>query len=300
MLFDTGNIIIDELYSVLLTEKNIRLMVARLDKIHPVVSGNKLFKLHYFLEEAILQNKSVATFGGAYSNHLVATAFACKIARLNCIGFVRGEEPLHLSATLQQCRDNGMQLVFLSREKYTTLSMSSFPHYFPGLPSDTMTIPEGGYHPTGAKGAALIMEGIAKADASFICTAVGTATTVAGLLQRAAPYQQIIAVPVLKNLTDLSERLLHLNGRKTYNNLSLWDEYHFGGYAKKTDGLIHFMNELYEQHQMPTDFVYTAKLLFAVMDKIKNNWFPQNSKILCLHTGGLQGNHSLPGGSLVF
>lgn len=300
MLFDTANIIIDELHSELLTEKNIKLQVARLDKIHPIISGNKLFKLHYFLEEALLQQKPVATFGGAYSNHLAATAYSCKIAGLPCTGIVRGEEPKELSATLLKCIEDGMQLIFLSRAKYSSLSAHSQASYFPDLAADTLVIPEGGYHPAGAKGASLIIDAVANADADFICTAMGTATTVAGLLQKAAVHQQIIAVPVLKNMTDLGQRLLHLNGTSTYNNLSTWEDYHFGGYAKKTPALLHFMNEIYEQYELPTDFVYTSKLLFAVMDKIKNNWFLPNSKIMCLHTGGLQGNQSLPKGTLIF
>ena len=300
MLFDTRNIIIDELHSQLLTEKNIQLEVARLDKIHPVISGNKLFKLHYFLEEALLQQRPVATFGGAWSNHLAATSYSCKIAGLPCTGIVRGEEPTVLSPTLLQCIKDGMQLIFLSREKYKSLSAHPHASHFSALHADTLMIPEGGYHPAGAKGASLIMDAVAMADAGFICTALGTATTVAGLLQKAAAHQQIIAVPVLKNITDLPERLLHLNGNSAYNNLITWDDYHFGGYAKKTPALLQFMNEIYEQYKLPTDFVYTSKMLFAVMDKIKNNWFAQNSKILCLHTGGLQGNQSLPKGSLIF
>ena len=300
MLFDTSNIIIDELQSELLTEKNIKLMAARLDKIHPIISGNKLFKLHYFLEEAMLKQKPVATFGGAYSNHLAAAAYSCKLAGLPCTGFIRGEEPIALSPTLLRCRDDGMQLIFLSREKYKILSAHPHATDFAQLAADTLMIPEGGYHPEGAKGASLILDAVAKAEADFICIAVGTATTLAGLLRGAATHQQVIAVPVLKNFTDWSDRLLHLNGTSAYNNFSTWNEYHFGGYAKKTPALLQFMNEIYEQYELPTDFVYTSKLLFAVMDKIKNNWFPQNSKILCLHTGGLQGNQSLPKGSLIF
>lgn len=300
MLFETKNINVDELKSDLLLEKNVQLMVARLDKIHPVISGNKLFKLHYFVKEAKLYQRPVVTFGGAYSNHLVATAYACKMAGLACTGIVRGEVPKTLSSTLLRCRQLGMHLEFISREKYSAIANQSSTLIIEGIEKNALIIPVGGFHSDGAKGAALIMDSLHKHQPNFICMAIGTATTLAGVLQAALPGTEIIAVPVLKNFSDISQRLIHLNGKADYNNLHIWDDYHFGGYAKKTPELLDFMNELYKTHQVPTDFVYTAKLLFAVMDKIKNNWFPQNSKILCLHTGGLQGNHSLPGGSLVF
>ena len=300
MLFETKNINVDELKSDLLLKKNVQLMVARLDKIHPVISGNKLFKLHYFLKEAMLYQRPVVTFGGAYSNHLVATAYACKIAGLSCTGIVRGEVSKSLSSTLLHCRQHGMHLEFISREKYSAIANQSFTPLIEGITKNALIIPEGGFNPVGAEGAALIMNSLQKYDPDFICIATGTATTLAGVLQAALPGTEIIAVPVLKNFSDISERLLYLNGKAHYSNLHIWDDYHFGGYAKKTPELLDFMNELYKTQQVPSDFVYTAKLLFAVMDKIKNNWFPQNSKILCLHTGGLQGNHSLPGGSLIF
>ena len=172
--------------------------------------------------------------------------------------------------------------------------------FLPGVDANSLIIPEGGYHPIGARGASLIADLTAEAAADYIITAVGTATTLAGFLQKAAPGQQVIAIPVLKNFTDIRERLLYLNGQMEYKNLHIWNEYHFGGYAKKTPELLQFMNDVYSQSGLPTDFVYTAKMLFAVIDKIKNNFFPPGSRILCLHTGGLQGNQSLPEGSLIF
>jgi 1-aminocyclopropane-1-carboxylate deaminase/D-cysteine desulfhydrase-like pyridoxal-dependent ACC family enzyme len=300
MLLDTTNIPVDELNSRLLGEKELALMVARLDKIHPVVSGNKIFKLHYFLEEAIITNRHVVTFGGAYSNHLAATAYACRQSGLSCTGIVRGQESAYLSHTLQNCREEGMKLLFISREHYNVLSHNIELPNFPGIPANALIIPEGGYHSWGARGASLIMDKISNTNADFIVTAVGTATTYAGLLQKASAGQTIIAVPVLKNLADIPERLTYLNGPVTYPNTQIWSNYHFGGYAKKNSELIRFMNDFYVEYGIPSDFVYTAKMLFAVMDKIKNNQFPAGSRILCLHTGGLQGNNSLEKGTLVF
>ncbi|RYY44524.1 MAG: 1-aminocyclopropane-1-carboxylate deaminase/D-cysteine desulfhydrase, partial [Chitinophagaceae bacterium] len=155
MLLDIPYIIFDQLRSELLTRKNISLAVARFDKIHPVVSGNKLFKLHYFLESFYSGKfRSIKTFGGAYSNHLVATAFACHSLQIPCQGIVRGERPALLSPTLEQCLEYGMELSFVSRETYAALSGDC------ANEAEVLVIPEGGYHPLGAAGASLIMDAI--------------------------------------------------------------------------------------------------------------------------------------------
>jgi 1-aminocyclopropane-1-carboxylate deaminase len=302
MPFNIFNAAVEVITDDLLQQKNISLSVLRLDKIHPVVSGNKLFKLHYFLEEALQsQHKTILTFGGTYSNHLVATAFACQADGLKSIGIVRGERPAQLSNTLQQCIEYGMQLQFISRAAYLKKEEASFISDLTRGFGETVLIPEGGYHPSGAKGAALIGKLVSKDTYTHICTAAGTATTTAGLLQCAGPEQEIISVPVLKGMTDISERIDLLNGKNTsQKQLRIFNEYHFGGYAKKTPELLLFMNQLWQHHQLPTDFVYTAKLFFAIYDKLKQGYFSAGSRILCLHTGGLQGNNSLPVGTLLF
>ena len=148
------NISLDELFS----ENGITLSVLRLDKIHPVVSGNKLFKLHYFLADAAASaHKTILSFGGAYSNHLAATAFACHAAGLHSIGVIRGEKPSQLSPTLQHCLEYGMQLKFISREEYRQKEESGQMAALRRIYGDCIIIPEGGFHPLGAKGAELIM-----------------------------------------------------------------------------------------------------------------------------------------------
>ncbi|WP_462253759.1 1-aminocyclopropane-1-carboxylate deaminase/D-cysteine desulfhydrase [Ferruginibacter sp.] len=287
----------DELFQ----QKKVSVSVLRLDKIHPVVSGNKLFKLHYFLQQAISSaHKTIVTFGGAYSNHLVATAFACQAPGLKSIGIVRGEKPAQLSATLQQCSNYGMQLKFISREAYSKKEEDDFLSALKNEYGECIIIPEGGYHALGAKGAALIYDLIKDNSYTHICTATGTATTLAGLLLNDSG-KKIISVPVLKGMNDTEKRINFLLGNNFKTDmLQIFNEYHFGGYAKKTEVLTEFMNCLWQQHQLPTDFVYTAKLFFAVFDKIKSNYFEEHSNILCLHTGGLQGNSSLPAGTLLF
>ncbi len=295
MLINSNNITINKLKSKLLDDKGVSISMLRLDEIHPVVSGNKLFKLHYFLQEAMQHpGQPIITFGGAYSNHLSATAFAAKLLHIPGLGYVRGEKPPQLSHTLQQCMADNMQLHYLPRDIYRQMAEGGLTH------KEGIIIPEGGYHPTGAKGAALIMDLLAEENATHICTAVGTATTLAGLLLGAAAHQKIIAIPVLKGMDDIEQRLEFLTGHHQYDNLEILRNYHFGGYAKKNRALIKFMNDFYEQHAVPTDFVYTAKMMYAVIDSIQNDHFIPGSHIVCVHTGGLQGNRSLPAGTLIF
>jgi len=301
MLLDTNNIPFTELHNGSLEKHGVKLMVCRLDQLHPVVSGNKLFKLHYFLKTATASTHStLLTFGGAYSNHLVATAFACRELDLKSIGIVRGEAAENISHTLAQCVDYGMELHFISREEYKNVGEPEYVARLHQQFGEFTLVPEGGYHPSGAAGAALIMDIAENKQATHICTAVGTATTLAGLIINSTPGQDIIAVPVLKNLHDLPERIEFLTGNLPPKRLTVWDEYHFGGYAKKSPALIDFINDLYRQNKIPTDMVYTAKMMYAVMDKLEKGYFKKGSTVVCLHTGGLQGNDSLPKKTLIY
>lgn len=302
MLFDISRATIDLLTDTLFEEKKVSLSVLRLDKIHPVVSGNKLFKLHYFLQEALgSPHKTILTFGGAYSNHLSATAYACTAAGLKSIGIVRGEKPATLSHTLRQCISDGMELRFISRRQYYEKEEGTFTDSLKAEFGDCTIVPEGGYHHLGAKGAGLIMELVKDIHYSHICSALGTATTMAGLLLTAQPWQKIIGVPVLKGMVDIEERLFHLMECSPLpGNFEVFDQYHFGGYAGRTNDLIGFMNQYHLMHGLPLDFVYTAKLFYGIKDLIRKNHFPPGSNILCLHTGGLQGNLSLPPNTLTY
>lgn len=301
MLFEYSELEIDILKSPGFIEKEVIVMLARLDKLHPVVSGNKMFKLHYFIRESVRQgNKPVITFGGAWSNHLVASAYACSVYGIPCTGVVRGEKPSQFSQTLQDAEHYGMELHFVTRSDYQEMDLKKICEQISKDPEKHIIIPEGGFHPMGAEGGALIMNHILKVKATHICTAVGTATTLAGLLKNSTNNERIIAVPVLKNMTDIKDRLTSLGCSEQLERLSIFENYHFGGYAKKNEHLIRFMNECFNRYHIPTDFVYTAKMLYAVTEKIKQGFFAPGSVVLCLHTGGLQGNKSLPPGTLVF
>jgi 1-aminocyclopropane-1-carboxylate deaminase/D-cysteine desulfhydrase-like pyridoxal-dependent ACC family enzyme len=290
---------IQPLHDTVFEKKEIAISMLRLDQIHPVISGNKLFKLIYFLKEANeAAHKTIITFGGAYSNHLAATAFSCEKMNINSVGIVRGEQPKHLSHTLQFCIEHKMQLEFISRDSYKNID-EIFLKELKIKYGDHILIPEGGFSVKGKEGAELIEKYFTNKNFTHVCLPVGTATTFAGLVDSNKNETAIMGFAVLKNFNDIEKRLatLQVNPRKKYSFIR---DYHFGGYAKKTGELISFMNNFYKQHAIPLDFVYTAKMMFGIYALINKKYFTPGSKILCIHTGGLQGNNSLPEGQLIF
>ncbi|MGZ8552614.1 MAG: 1-aminocyclopropane-1-carboxylate deaminase/D-cysteine desulfhydrase [Chitinophagaceae bacterium] len=275
-------------------EKEIEVAVLRLDKISPLVSGNKWFKLRYYLEEAKAQHKKgILTFGGAWSNHVLATAVICNMVGLKSIGIIRGEEPQKHSATLIKAKELGMQLIYISRTAYQNKEIPT------GLnTSEYHIVNEGGYGSVGAKGGSTILDYCNRSYTHYCCAA-GTGTMMAGLINAVSPSQQVLGISVMKNNTALDDRIQELviiNGK----NRKLIHDYHFGGYAKQQPALLGFMNEFYKQTHIPSDFVYTGKLFYAISDLIGKNYFPAGSKLLVIHSGGLQGNISLPPGTLIF
>jgi len=277
-----------------LDEKNVSLDVLRLDLIHPVISGNKWFKLKYYIKDAKENNAStIATFGGAYSNHILATAYACRIAGLKSIGIIRGEEPKNLSHTLMNAGSLGMELHFVNRNEYDVFDKNSFKNIY--------WIDEGGHGIKGAEGAKGIIELIKnKKKYSHIICAVGTGTTLAGMIKTLSANQEAIGISVMKNNTGLHDQIRHLLEKNDSENFKIIHDFHFGGYAKHTKELVSFMNETWMEHQLPTDFVYTAKTFFAIKKIIEQKRIPHGSSVLMIHTGGLQGNLSLPSNSLHF
>ncbi len=290
------NLLRNEMYDL----KKISLSILRLDEIHPIVSGNKLFKLRYFLDEAISSShKTIITYGGAWSNHLAATAYACKLEGLRCIGFVRGEKPSVLSGTLIFCKQHEMELQFISRDLYKMITNAAFTNVLLKEYGEHTLIPEGGFSMQGVKGAEEITALFDRKKYTHVCCSIGTATTFAGLINRTGNTTQVIGFTALKNLADISQRLKKLNIDETKKNIVISD-YHFGGYAKKTNELLAFINTFYKDNKIPLDFVYTGKMMFGVADLIGKDYFRPGSNILCIHTGGLQGNQSLPQGTLNF
>lgn len=289
----------EEVYWPLFAEKNIRVDALRLDKIHPVISGNKFFKLKYHLQHARENGyKGILTFGGAWSNHLVAAACAARLNQLSSIGMVRGEKPVQLAETLKQAAAYGMQLNFLSRHKYHQKENPEFlqtlQKNYPGY----YIIPEGGGGERGIQGASEIMNLVQKKDYTHIACAIGTGAMYCGILRNTLPGQNMLGIPVLKGFTELNNHLSAYIGKDRQQDCHFFHDYHFGGYARYPAALIEFMNAFYAATSIPTDFVYTAKLFYAISHLAQKDFFATGSRILVIHSGGLQGNSSLKKGTL--
>lgn len=288
---DISNITIDNIQLPELENKNILLDVLRLDKIHPVISGNKWFKLKYHLENFHRGNfKGIVTFGGAWSNHIIATAYVCQLHKIGSVGIIRGEEPGLLSKTLADAKNYTMELEFVSREEYRKKDSLEFLNKLKEKYSGYYIIPEGGAGAEGEKGVEEILDIIPKNKYTHIVCAIGTGTMFKGLSNAAKRPIKMIGVPVLKGWKEEVQ----------IDNGEFIPDYHFGGYAKYNPILIDFMNYFYSHTKIPTDIVYTAKLAYGIIDLVKKNYFMEGSKILMIHSGGSQGNNSLEKGSLIF
>lgn len=281
-----------------LSSNTLNINILRADVIDPVVSGNKWFKLQFYVKDAIAAGKTtLATFGGPYSNHIVATSKYGASMGLKTVGFIRGEKPVTLSATLNDAIQNGMTLHFVSRENFLDPKkiMQENMH------ESWAWIPEGGYGIKGAEGASTLLT--IKDTHSFdtIICAVGTGTMMAGIIKSAALHQKIIGISVLKNNVSIDAEIKTLlTPEESKKNFEIIHGYDFGGYAKHTPTLINFMNDCYKQMELPLDFVYTAKLIYGVKDLASKGKFAPTSKILLIHSGGLQGNRSFKKGTLLF
>ena len=266
----------------------VELFIRREDLIHPFVSGNKFRKLKYNLLEAQKQHHSnLLSFGGAFSNHIAALAYAGKEAGMKTIGIIRGEElcdQIESNPTLHFAQQCGMEFEFVTREAYRNKTDADFIQKLKEKYSDFYLVPEGGTNELAIQGCQEILTAD-DVQYDFVCTAVGTGGTISGVINSAFEGQKILGFPALKG-DFLQKDICKFVQNK---NWELINEYHFGGYAKVTEELIQFLNNFYNEYGIPLDPVYTGKMVFGVMDRIKQNYFPEHSKILLLHTGGLQG-----------
>jgi 1-aminocyclopropane-1-carboxylate deaminase len=266
----------------------ITLHIKREDLIHPFISGNKFRKLKYNLLQAKAEGKTkLLTFGGAFSNHIAAVAHAGKENNLETIGIIRGDElesKISENPTLTFAQNCGMKLEFITRESYRNKTSLAFIEKLKKHYGDFYLIPEGGTNTLAVKGCEeiLIPE---DADFTHICCAIGTGGTISGLINSANANQKIIGFPALKGdfLSDDIRKFA------TNSNWELQLDYHFGGYAKINEALIRFINDFYKQTNIPLDPIYTGKMMFGIIDLIHKGYFPKGSKILAIHTGGLQG-----------
>jgi 1-aminocyclopropane-1-carboxylate deaminase len=270
----------------------------RLDLLHPIVSGNKFYKLRYYIEFALAKEVStVASFGGPYSNHIVALAFTAKEAGLKSIGYIRTNADEPMTPSLNEAKAYGMELVYLGRTNFQSKKEAILQSSETN--TDCYLIDEGGYGTIGAKGAATILTEHDTTHYDYIICAVGTGTMLAGIIHAANAHQKIIGIPVLKNEGSIEREINTLLEDKN-RTFTLLHQFHQGGYAKTNPMMLEFMNRLWDTEKIPTDIVYTSKLLFGTEQLIKENYFEKDASILVIHSGGLQGNRSLPEGTLKF
>ena len=271
---------IQELNSSLLQAKKVRVLVQREDLIHPDVSGNKWRKLKYNLLHAKDEGfQKVLTFGGAFSNHIAATAAAAQIMGMESVGLIRGEEHLPLNLTLAQAQEFGMHFQYVDRASYRLKAEKDWSLEF----REFYIIPEGGTNALAVQGCEEI---VSNTDFDIVCCACGTGGTIAGIINSLQPHQKAIAFPALKGADFLEQYI------QQYVSSKEWEmcyDYHFGGYAKVNKELIDFINNFKKEHNIPLDPVYTGKLFYGVFDLIAKHYFREGTTLLLIHTGGLQG-----------
>ncbi|OTG65646.1 1-aminocyclopropane-1-carboxylate deaminase [Acinetobacter sp. ANC 4470] len=275
-------------YQKLTLDVSVSLSIKRLDQIHPQISGNKFFKLKYNFLEAQKQGfEKVLTFGGAYSNHIAATAYAAHLFGLKSVGIIRGEELSNkvLNSTLSTAQHFGMQLHFVSREHYRQKDQ---PEYLPELKQqfpEHYIIPEGGTNALAIQGCQEILSADDRQNYDVICCAVGTGGTISGLIEASAAHQRILGFSALKG-DFLSHEVAQYTVKKNWN---ITDDYCFGGYAKAPVELMQFIEKFEQDFAIPLEQVYTGKMFYGVFDLIQKKYFPLNTRILIIHSGGLQG-----------
>lgn len=273
----------------LILPKNIQIFLKREDLLHPHISGNKFRKLKYNLLEARkLKLNTILTFGGAFSNHILATAAAAKENDFKAIGVIRGEELVNQykeNPTLVLAEQFRMKFYFVDRETFRLKNDNDFIAELKNEFGDFYLVPEGGTNDLAIKGCEEILTNN-DSDFDYICCAVGTGGTISGLINSSnIEKHKIIGFSALKGdfLNDDIRKFAK------QDNWKLITDYHFGGYGKVKPELITFLNEFYAQTRIPLDPVYTGKMMFGIVDLIEKGFFPDNAKILAIHTGGLQG-----------
>lgn len=293
MFLETKNSINQEVNFSEIEGKGISLFIKREDQLHPFISGNKYRKLKYNLQEAQNQNKdAIVTFGGAFSNHIAATAAAGFLYNIKTIGVIRGDElannlgnVLKNNPTLKFASEHKMEFHFVTRSDYRNKESEEFLNYLKKEFGDFYLVPEGGTNEFAVKGCEEILTNEDE-QFDYICSSIGTGGTISGLINSIKNHQKVIGFPALKGdflKNEIKKYILR------EDNWSLNTEYHFGGYAKVSEELITFINKFKAETNIPLDPVYTGKMMYGIIDLIRKGFFKERSKILAIHTGGLQG-----------
>ena len=276
----------------ILKDSGIKLFIKREDLNHPELSGNKWHKLKYNLIAAKEKGyETLLTFGGAYSNHIYATAAAGKLFGFKTIGIIRGEEHLPLNPTLSFASSMGMKIHYVDRKIYREKNSVEFVKQLRHKFDNFYLVPEGGTNTLAVKGAGEIISNI-NLDFDYVCCACGTGGTLAGLVTGLDGRKNALGFSVLKGgsfLLNEVEKFIYASVAKKYNNWDINLDFHFGGYAKINYELIRFIERFQKITSIPIEPIYTGKLLFGMYNLILNHYFKSGTNILAIHTGGLQG-----------
>jgi 1-aminocyclopropane-1-carboxylate deaminase/D-cysteine desulfhydrase-like pyridoxal-dependent ACC family enzyme len=275
---------------------NIKVYMKRIDLVHPIISGNKWYKMKYNIEEMKHKNyNTLLTFGGAFSNHIHATAMAGSVFNFKTIGIIRGEEHLPLNKTLQFAKDRGMRIEYCDRTTFRKRDTSDFINSLKEKYGNPFILPLGGTNRTALKGCAEIVEQI-DVDFDYVCAASGSGGTFAGIVAGLNGRKKGIAFPALKGGSFLeqiiSDLVFDFTG-KHFSNWMLNTDYHFGGFAKLTNELIDFTLEFEKLNGFELDYIYTNKMMFGITELIKTGFFKTGETIVAIHSGGLQGNEGM-------
>lgn len=272
----------------LLTKHRLIVHIKRDDLIHPQISGNKWRKLKYNLEFAKLRGyQEILSFGGAYSNHIHALAYAGQHYGLKTIGIIRGEYDVN-NPTIEQVKAAGMKVKFISRKDYKQRFDDNFLAHLKQIHPKALIIPEGGSNEFALKGLGEMVKEIPPRDADYIVCPCGSGGTSAGILKALSPDQRLLSIAVLKNADYLKEEIFQLAGNNS-QQLEFKTEFHQGGYGKVTSELINFIDHFYENHNIQLEPIYSGKMMMGFYELVKQGFFQPNTRITLIHTGGLQG-----------
>ena len=268
-------------------DKSVRLFIKREDLIHPQISGNKYWKLIYNINnylESQPEKPLIITFGGAYSNHISSVSTVGNLAGIQTLGIIRGEElekKWKDNPTLVAANRNGMNLKFVTREEYR--NKEKLTEFLQQEFRDSLIIPEGGTNENAVQGIKMMLNDDTK-DFDYLCTAVGTGGTIAGISMFCEENQTVVGFNVVED-SSLEHRILELTSKRNFHQIDAA----FGGYGKINDDNVRFINDFKAKYDIPLEPIYTGKMMQKVFEMIDENYFPEGSKILCFHTGGLQG-----------
>jgi len=276
-----------QIFSELYLNNEIEVFIKRLDLIDPFISGNKLFKLKHNVDRALFQKKNMLiTFGGAFSNHILATAAYTKKKKIDCLAIVRGEEYYELNPLLTLAKEYGMKFSFVSRKEYAKRNDNNYVSELIRKYKKAFIVPEGGNNKLGVLGAEEILE---KQDKSFdyIICPIGTGATLSGIVNSSNRTQKVIGINCINDTKDINK---NISQKTNKNNWEIINEFNFGGFAKFDNLLTEYLKKFKLNYKITLDLNYTTKMFFGFEKLIERRYFQRKSKVLLIHTGGTYGN----------